>query len=298
MYVGYPLGCTMSVACWVVAGWACYAIAWVAGWESERVAGAFGVVVDLLKNCQELCGVCCAAVGNHNRLWMVVCKRGMSVWHERGTDATAAVPRVPRHAIRGVAGGYQWRRSASLHDAPLLCAEFYLTHTTAYVWCIERPLAFRALADGMGAALLCACMCGGCEGIAAYHASAAAGWALSYGRRNDCCSVAAEVGWVRPMHLSAVWQSAWSGLALARRCRVIPVCRAMPFGVAEPRYSACWVRFGVSCMASCACWGRWDPLVSCCACWGHWDVRPTPLLGSSACCALPQVAPTSLVGSL
>jgi len=31
--------------------------------------------------------------------------------------------------------------------------------------------------------------------------------------------------------------TAWSGLALARRCWVIPVCRAMPFGVAEPRYA-------------------------------------------------------------
>lgn len=103
MFVGYPLGCTVSVACWVVAGWARYAIAWVAGWESERVAGAFGIVADLLKDGQKLCGVSVLP-------WAITIACGWSCasegcrWYERGTDATAAVPRVPARRASAVCG--------------------------------------------------------------------------------------------------------------------------------------------------------------------------------------------------
>jgi hypothetical protein len=68
------------------------------------------------------------------------------------------------------------------------------------------------------------------------------------------------------MQLSAVWQSAWSGLALARRCRVIPVCRAMPFGVAEPLY-ALLVGLGLGFLA--------------------WHLVPVGAAGTLSCHAVP-----------
>jgi hypothetical protein len=43
------------------------------------------------------------------------------------------------------------------------------------------------------------------------------------------------VGWWT--YAAAVWEPAWSGLATARCCRVIPVSRAVLFGAAGPLYA-------------------------------------------------------------
>jgi hypothetical protein len=127
MYVGYSLGCTMSVACWLVAGWACYAIAWVAGWELERVAGAFGVVADLLKiarNC-----VVCAVL-----LWAITTACGWSCASEGCRCGTSGVQTRQQQCLgcQGMRSG-AWRAVISgvgQHPcAPLLCAEFYLSYT-------------------------------------------------------------------------------------------------------------------------------------------------------------------------